>query len=108
MKGFAYWLIGLTAVAVFNCCHCCKKSAPAQTPAADVISGTGTIKQFSMEGGFFGIVGDDGQNYDPQNLPEGLKVDGLKVRFQLKKSENQASFHMWGIIVDVVKIEKMK
>ena len=106
MKGLVFILIGLTALAAFNCCHCCKKPAPAQTLPADVISGTGTIKQVGVEGGFFGIVGDDNQNYDPQNLPEEFKVDGQKVRFQLKKSENQASFHMWGVIVDVIKIEK--
>jgi hypothetical protein len=104
MKGLIFLLIGLTAVVAVDCCHCCKKAAP--VIPADVISGTGTVKQVGVEGGFFGIVGDDGQNYDPQNLPEDLKVDGLKVKFQLKKSENQASFHMWGIVVDVVKIEK--
>jgi hypothetical protein len=104
MKDFIFLLIGLTAVVAIDGCHCCQKKA-ANTPA-DVIAGTGTIKQVGVEGGFFGIVGDDAQNYDPQNLPEDFKVDNLKVRFQLKKSENQASFHMWGIIVDVVKIEK--
>ena len=108
MKGLIFILIGLTAVVAFNCCQCGKKSTSVQTPPADVISGTGTIKQVGVEGGFFGIAGDDGQSYDPQNLPDDFKVDNLKVRFQLKKSENQASFHMWGIIVDVVKIEKEK
>jgi hypothetical protein len=104
MKGLIFLLIGLTAVVALDCCHCCQKKA-APVPA-DVIAATGTIKQVGVEGGFFGIVGDDGQNYDPQNLPDDFKVDNLKVRFQLKKSENQASFHMWGIIVDVLKIEK--
>lgn len=98
----AYSLLTIAALALsLQCCH--KKTVAAP---ADVISGTGTIKQVGVEGGFFGIVGDDGQNYDPQNLPEDFKVDGQKVRFQLRKSENQASFHMWGIIVEVVKIEK--
>lgn len=106
MKGLICLLVGLTAMAAVDCCHCCQKKT--STPPAGEISGTGTIKQVGVEGGFFGIVGDDGQNYDPQNLPEDLRVDGLKVKFQLKKSENQASFHMWGIMVEVVKIEKIK
>lgn len=106
MKGLIFLLIGLTAMVASDCCHCCQKKT--STLPAGVISGTGMIKQVGVEGGFFGIVADDGQNYDPQNLPDDFRADNLKVRFQLKKSENQASFHMWGIVVDVVKIEKIK
>lgn len=99
---YAYLWLAIAALAVsMQCCH--KKTVAVP---ADVIAGTGTIKQVGVEGGFFGIAADDGQNYDPQNLPDDYKVDGLKVKFQLRKSENQASFHMWGIIVDVVKIER--
>jgi hypothetical protein len=32
-----------------------------------------------MEGGFFAIDGDDGKTYDPINLPDSFKINGLKV-----------------------------
>lgn len=34
---------------------------------------TGVVKHIELEGGFFGIVGDDGQKYDPVNLPAEFK-----------------------------------
>lgn len=99
-----YVYILLTAAALIMSMQCCHRQNVA-VPVG-LIRGTGTIKQIGVEGGFFGIVGDDGQNYDPQNLPEEYQIDGLKVKYQLKKKEDQASFHMWGIIVEVVKIER--
>lgn len=36
----------------------------------DIISETGTVKYIDLEGGFFGIIGDSGKNYDPINLSE--------------------------------------
>jgi len=59
------------------------------------VSGTGTIKYINLEGGFYGIVSDDGKNYDPINLPEEFKKDGLKVSFEAEKS-NAFATHMWG------------
>lgn len=101
MKNGYLWLAIVAMALSGQCCHKQTAAVP-----ADMITGTGTIKQVGVEGGFFGIVGDDGQNYDPQNLPAEYKIDGLKVKYQLKKKEDQASFHMWGIVVEVSKIEK--
>jgi len=58
----------------------------------------------NLEGGFWGIIGDNEKNYDPQNLPENFKRDSLRVSFEYKISENQASTHMWGQLIDIVKI----
>ena len=68
---------------------------------------TGTVVFLSFEGGFYGIKGDDGQNYDPTNLPEDLQKDGLRVRFEIKPITNRASFHMWGVIIELVHIHKL-
>ena len=71
----------------------------------DYVEGTGTIQYNDFEGGFYGIVGDDGENYDPINLPEEFQVDGLRVNYLLKILDDQMSIHMWGKVVEVIEIE---
>ncbi len=66
---------------------------------------TGQIKHIIIEGGFYGIVGDDGQKYDPVNLANEFKKDELRVRFAVKEKEGVAGFHMWGKIVEIVSME---
>ena len=73
----------------------------------EVVSGTGTITYLSLEGGFFGIVGDDGEHYDTVNLDEEFRVDGLRVQFKARISENQVSGHMWGTIVEIIEIHEL-
>jgi hypothetical protein len=77
------------------------------TDSGDNIIGTGTVTFLSFEGGFYGIKADDGRNYDPTNLPEDLRKDGLRVRFEAKELRDRASFHMWGTIVELVHIQKL-
>ena len=68
---------------------------------------SGTVVYLSFEGGFYGIKGDDGKNYDPTNLPEEFRKDGLRVQFEAKQLKNQVSFHVWGNIVELVHIRKL-
>ena len=74
----------------------------------DMIKGTGTIEYLSFEGGFYGIIADDGEHYDPTNLPQPFRQDGMRVQFKLEIVENQASFHMWGTIVEVIRIAELR
>ena len=74
----------------------------------DVISGKGTIEFINLEGGFYGIVGDDAKNYDPLNLSQEFQVDGLRISFQVKERKDVDTFHMWGIPVEIIEIEKLK
>src|SRR5690606_13773414 len=47
------------------------------------ITGKGTIRLISMEGEeFFGIVTEAGDHYLPDNLPQSLSVDGIRVTFK--------------------------
>jgi hypothetical protein len=66
----------------------------------------GTVKYLYFEGGFFGIVGDDGKHYDPINMPQEFKIDGLRVRFTANFTD-YVSYHMWGYIVSLVSIERL-
>jgi hypothetical protein len=87
-------LIALTATTVpgFGC-------------GENTVSGTGTVKYVDLEGGFYGIVSDDGKQYDPINLEQTYHEDGLRVRFQAKIRQDMASIHMWGTIIELTRIE---
>lgn len=74
---------------------------------AATITGTGTVTYIDLEGGFYGIVADDGGHYLPLDLDEAFKEDGLKVRFTLEPAEDVATIQMWGAPVRVVSIEKV-
>ena len=66
----------------------------------------GTVTYLSFEGGFYGIVGDDGKHYDPINMPHEFKVAGLRVRFTANFTD-YVSYHMWGYVVRLVSIERL-
>jgi hypothetical protein len=69
-------------------------------------SGTGTIRFLSFEGGFYGIVSDDGKHYDPSNLSPEFQVNGLRVKFVVSIL-HVATYHMWGVPVWILHIEKL-
>ena len=68
---------------------------------------TGTILHIPIEGGFYGLLADNGTKYDPINLPEEYKQNGLRVKFYILQKKSMASIHMWGTIAEIVKIEKL-
>jgi len=66
---------------------------------------TGTVKYMDFEGGFYGIIADDDSHYDPMNLPEGFKIDGLRVIFSAIIKRGFSSIHMWGLIIEIIDIQ---
>lgn len=72
----------------------------------NLVHGTGTVKYLSFEGGFYGIVGDDGKHYDPINMPQEFKVEGLRVWLTANITDYM-SFHMWGYVVELISIERL-
>ena len=70
-----------------------------------MIRGVGTIKFQDIEGGFYAIQGEDGQVYDPMNLPDKYKKNGLRVEFLAKPRDDMAGFHMRGMIVELLEIK---
>ena len=57
-----------------------------------------------MEGGFFAIDGDDGKTYDPINLPDSFKINGLKVNITARFRKDVMGIHMVGDIIQIVNI----
>jgi hypothetical protein len=64
----------------------------------------GTVVHKDLEGGFFAIDGDDGRTYDPINLPETFKKEGLKVKVIARLRKDVGSIHMIGDIIEIVDI----
>jgi len=74
------------------------------TRSGGMISGTGTVERFEIEGGFFAIRGDDGKVYDPMNLPPAFARAGLRVRFTAKMRRDVGSIRMVGEVVEIQQI----
>ncbi|MDH7507444.1 MAG: hypothetical protein QHH15_06655 [Candidatus Thermoplasmatota archaeon] len=70
-----------------------------------IIVGIGTIKYLDLEGGFYGIVSEDGKQYLPCDLSVEYQQDGLYVKFKLKPLEDIVGIHMWGLPVEIVEIQ---
>lgn len=73
----------------------------------EIVSGTGTVRRFELEGGFFAIVGDDGVTYDPTNLAAEFQQDGLRVRFRARMRDDLVGIHMAGPIVEILEISRL-
>lgn len=73
----------------------------------DVVEATGTVKYVALEGGFYGIIA-DGKHYVPVNLSKEFKMDGLKVKFKAKIRKDLVSIHMWGVLIELTSIDKIK
>jgi ABC-type Fe3+-hydroxamate transport system substrate-binding protein len=84
-------------------------STPDQPPANadDTVSFTGTISYVPLEGGFFAIDADNGNKYDPMNLPTEFGVDGRRVQVYASIPSNVASFHMCGTIIEIITISAL-
>jgi len=67
----------------------------------------GTIRFINLEGGFYGLVRDDGTAYLPRNLEEQFKIDGLRVRFTGSELTDWASGYMFGIVFNVDRMEAL-
>jgi hypothetical protein len=86
-----------SALLLFSAIACSSITAP--TVRLDA-----TIHYNPIEGGFYEIVGDDGVHYDPINLADCYKSEGLPVQVTLRVRKDVMSIHAAGPIVDVESI----
>ena len=108
-------MLGLLAFVVLVTTGCSTKppaeeatpTPPVETSEKDLISGVGTILYQDLEGGFYGLVADDGATYDPLNLDEAFKQDSLRVRFQARRYTNVMTIRMWGQPVEILEMARV-
>jgi len=72
-----------------------------------VMTEEGTVQYVDVTGGCWRIVGYDGVNYEPVNLPDEYKEDGLTVRFSAKRRDDLVTTCMVGQVVELLGIRKV-
>ena len=67
----------------------------------------GKIVYQNLGMGFWGIVGNDGREWLPINMPEQLKTSGAEVQVVAKKVEEDMSMHMWGEAIRIISFQTL-
>lgn len=58
----------------------------------------GTVKYFDFEGGFFGVITDNGENFLVNGLPKEYYQDGAIIEFSGKALKDMATIQQWGTL----------
>ncbi len=67
----------------------------------------GSVAYQSIGPGFWGIIGQDGKEYRPVNMPNQLKYEGKEVSIKVIAAGEEMSVFMWGEAVKIVAFETM-
>lgn len=68
---------------------------------------TGKIIYVNLSGGFWGIKGDDGNDYAPVGkIPASFQEEGLRIKAQMTP-DTSFSIFMWGQNVKIQNLEKI-
>ncbi|EGJ49868.1 hypothetical protein [Desulfocurvibacter africanus] len=93
--------IGLLVIASLAGC------ASRQSLPANAFLFHGKVVHVDIEDGFYGIVSSEGGHYDPVNLPKEYQQDGIEVRGVARPTDNAIGFHMWGMLVEIISIQRL-
>lgn len=86
---------------------CTSTGGPADDGAQDGVKFNGTVTYVDLEGGFWGITGDDGGHFYPTDLPEEYEVEGLHVRVTAVPAEEGMGIQMWGKRITITGITRL-
>jgi hypothetical protein len=100
IHGNAFFIIFLTFLLTGVCI-----SIYGAGSAQNEISFVGEIRWISLEGGFFGLVAEDGRKFFPVNLPQEFKKEGLKIKVKGNIKKGIATVQMWGVPFEIHEIE---
>lgn len=71
---------------------------PPISPLKGIAMYQGTVRFLNLEGGFWGIMADNGQRILPQNLPTEFKQDGLRISFKATEITGMMTIQQWGTL----------
>jgi hypothetical protein len=83
------------------------RAADSTTGAASTQVVRGTVRYLDVEGGFYGIVTDEGKKLDPVNLPREFQKDGLQIRARVEPVKDLVSVRMWGTPVRIIEVQRL-
>lgn len=78
--------------------------APVPEQVAESFRIVGTVQFVDVEGGVFIIRDAEGRNFNPINLPEAFKRDGLAVEADARQREDLTSTAMVAQMVEILRI----
>jgi hypothetical protein len=67
-----------------------------------------TVKHINLEGGFYGLVSENGSKLLPMKLPAKYRVDGTILRVKGEPIDNIATIQQWGTPFKLIDIELIK
>jgi len=62
----------------------------------------GKVKYVDLNTGFWSLIDEQGNNYEPVNMPEDMKRDGAIFSVEIKEIKDATSRNMFGIIVKIL------
>ena len=84
--------------------------SPAGNGETQIIDDNGStlavVSYIDLEGGFYGIITDDGERHEPVNLHVDYQVDGLRISYKYKLLQDVGSYRMWGTPVEILEIRE--
>lgn len=94
-------VLGLLLASLAGCAG--PEAMPTPGPADDVLRFDARVVHVPLEGGFYGLVGDDGRHYEPVGLAARFRRDGMRLHVQAQRLE-RASIRMWGQPVRILDV----
>ena len=95
------FMIFLFSIVIFNSVPIIQSQEPIDE---EIITIFGRVVYVDLEGGFYGIISNLDEQYDPINLPVEFQQNGLPVYVVAKIRDDLGSIHMWGIIIEILEI----
>lgn len=70
-----------------------------------IVMKQGTVRYLNLEGGFWGIINDDGSHLLPQNLAKKYRKDGLRLSYKAQEVKGMMTIQQWGTLSTLSDIE---
>lgn len=67
-----------------------------------------TVKYFNIEGGFYGLITEQGQKYLPMNLAKEFQQDGALVNIKGQLKKGMMTTQQWGTPYEISEIKLIK
>jgi hypothetical protein len=84
-----------------------RKTTP-QSASVASISNSGTVVFRERDGGFYGILTDNGGQYEPRNLSTQYAKDGLRISFTGQLDTMQLGEHRWGNPIELANVNSSR
>lgn len=68
---------------------------------------SGKVSYQNLGTGFWGIIGKDGREWRPVNMPEQLKYEGKEIQVVAVEADEDVSIFMWGTPVKIISFETL-